>query len=171
MSVTVLVLYDGRSQQVSQLARALSEGVQHVEGAAALVKELDTAGREDLVSASAIALGTPNWSGITGRMKSWLDDQGDLWEEGTLNGKPGAAFTSSRGRSSGMEFTLAELLHWMLACGMVVIGLPWNDLMAVSGSYYGATSSGGVTSEDLEQAGNLGQRLAETALRLSIQRQ
>ena len=156
---------------MSELAAAVSEGVQRVEGAAALVKELDAAGREDLVSATAIALGTPNWSGITGRMKSWLDDQGDLWEDGTLNGKLGAAFTSSRGPSSGMEFTLAGLLHWMLACGMVVIGLPWNDLMAVSGSYYGATSSGGVTSEDLEQGRNLGQRLAETALRLSTQHQ
>ena len=167
MPATVLVLYDGRSRQVTDLAVAVGEGVQRAKGAVALVRDTATAGRDDLVQADAIALGSPNWSGITGSMKSWLDDQGDLWEEGVLNGKPGAAFTSSRGRSSGMEFTLLSLIHWMLAGGMLVVGLPWSELMQMSGSYYGATTSGGVSPEDLEQARNLGQRLAEVALRLS----
>ena len=167
MSVTVLALYDGQSRQVTELAGAVEQGVQRVDGATASAHDLGEASREDLVAADAIALGSPNWSGISGRMKGWLDEKGDLWEEGVLNGKPGAAFTSSKGRTSGMEFTLASLIHWMLACGMVVVGLPWSELTRVSGSYYGPTASGGVSPEDLEQARNLGQRLAETAIRLS----
>ena len=115
----------------------------------------------------AVILGSPNWSGISGDLKAWLDDQGDLWEEGVLAGKVGAAFNTGRGRHSGLEFTLLSLIHWMLACGMVVVGLPWSDRMRVSGSYYGATAKGEVTSEDAGQARQLGERMARFSLRLA----
>ena len=127
---------------------------------------IEEAGRGDLLDSDAVMLGSPNWSGITGSMKLWLDDQGDLWEEGSLAGKPGAAFTSGWGRHSGLEMTLLQLIHWMLACGMVVVGLPWSDRMRNSGSYYGATASGGVSEEDLAQARALGVRMVEMARRL-----
>jgi NAD(P)H dehydrogenase (quinone) len=132
----------------------------------ASVKKCEDAGRADLIAADGIMLGSPNWSGVTGSMKEWLDSQGDLWEERALAGRPGAAFTSGTGRHSGLEMTLLQLVHWMLACGMVVVGLPWSDRMRVSGSYYGATTSGGVTSDDLAQARELGARLARIAARL-----
>ena len=100
-------------------------------------------------------------------MKLWLDDQGDLWEEGLLAGKPAAVFTTGQGRHSGLEMTLLQLIHWILACGMVVVGLPWSERMRTSGSYYGATSAGGVTQDDLAQARSLGVRVAEIAAKLS----
>jgi NAD(P)H dehydrogenase (quinone) len=59
------------------------------------------------------------------------------------------------------------MVHWMLACGMVVVGLPWSDRMRTSGSYYGATTTGGVTDDDLAQARELGSRLAMTTARLT----
>ena len=100
---------------------------------------------------------------ITGSLKQWLDDQGDLWEELVLSGRPGAAFTAGTGRHSGLETTLRQLVHWMLACGMVIVGLPWSERMRTSGSYYGATAAGGVTDDDLAQARDLGLRLAQFA--------
>ena len=99
----------------------------------------------------------------------WVDDQGDLWEEGTLAGKLGAAFTTGRGRHSGLEFTLLSLIHWMLAGGMVIVGLPWSDRMRLSGSYYGATAAGEVSQDDIAQARDLGERVARFSLRLSSQ--
>ena len=166
IAIGVLVVYDGRSPQIEALASEISEGISRVEGATPVRKRIEQASREDLLGADAIILGSPNWSGITGSVKVWLDDQGDLWEEGALQGKIGAAFTAGRGRHSGLEFTLLGLLHWMLACGMVVVGLPWSESMRVSGSYYGATAAGEVTSEDMEQARNLGERVARLALQL-----
>ena len=166
MPLNVLVLYDSHGPQIQQLAQAISEGVQRVARALPLVKHINEASRGDLVSADALILGSPNWSGISGFLKQWLDDQGDLWEEGVLNGKLGAAFTTGRGRHSGLEFTLLSLIHWMLAGGMVVVGLPWNDRMRTSGSYYGVTAAGQVTDEDVKQAQALGQRVAELGLRL-----
>ena len=165
-SCQVLIVYDGRGPQIEPLASAVAEGVSRVEGAGPVKLRIEEAVQEDLVRADAIILGTPNWSGVTGVLKLWLDDQGDLWEEGKLAGKLGAAFATGRGRHSGLEMTLLNLLHWMLACGMVIVGLPWSDRMATSSSYYGATSAGTVTPEDLEQARALGERVALLTLRL-----
>ena len=88
-----------------------------------------------------------------------------------LSGKVGAAFAVGRGRHSGLEFTLLGLLHWMLACGMVIVGLPWTERMRVSGSYYGATAAGEPGPEDLEQARALGQRVAGLAQSLKGNRE
>ena len=128
---------------------------------------IDEATRDDLLAAGGLLLGSPNWSGLTGTMKHWLDDQGDLWEEGALAGKPAGVFTTGSGRHSGLEMTLLQLMHWVLACGMVMVGIPWSERMRTSGSYYGATSAGGVTEDDLAQARMLGARVAVTAAKLS----
>ena len=161
------MLYDGRGPQIEALASALSEGVSTVAGASSVRKRIQEADRDDLLRVDAIVLGSPNWSGLTGALKLWLDDQGDLWEDGRLAGKVGAAFAVGRGRHSGLEFTLLNLIHWMLACGMVIVGLPWSQRMEASGSYYGATVAGEVSPEDLEQAQELGVRVARLSLRLA----
>jgi NAD(P)H dehydrogenase (quinone) len=49
---------------------------------------------------------------------------------------------------------------------MLIVGLPWDETMRTSGSYYGATAHGAVTADDLAQARKLGQRVAEVATRL-----
>lgn len=163
----VLILYDSHGPQMEALASAIAEGIVSVDGAEPLQRHMNTASRDDLLSADALVLGSPNWSGITGYLKVWLDEQGDLWEEGVLAGRVGAAFTTGRGRNTGIEFTLLGLIHWMLACGMVIVGLPWTDDMRTSGAYYGATAAGQVRDEDLAQARRLGARVADTALRLA----
>ena len=162
----VLVLYDAKGRSIESMARAVAEGVKTSGLAEPSLKTIEEASREDLLSADGLILGSPNWSGITGSFKQWLDDQGDLWEELALAGRPGAAFTTGTGRHSGLETTLGQLIHWMLACGMVVVGLPWSERMRVSGSYYGATAAGAVTEDDLGQARELGARVAEFTARL-----
>lgn len=162
----VLVLYDGASSQLQALAEAVAQGAQEETAVRVVKKDVAQATRADLLSADAIILGSPNWSGVTGTLKRWLDEQGDLWEDGSLGGKVGAAFATGRGRHSGLEFTLLSLIHWLLASGMVVAGLPWSPAMESSGSYYGATVAGAVTPQDLEQGRALGRRVAELAIRL-----
>ena len=166
MTVSVLVLYDRKGAAIEALANAASEGVKSTGIGNAILKRIEEAHRSDLLDADAVMLGSPNWSGVTGSLKLWLDEQGDLWEDGSLAGKPGAAFSTGWGRHSGLEITLLQLIHWMLACGMVVVGLPWSDRMRRSGSYYGATATGEVSEDDLSQARELGARLATTAARL-----
>ena len=167
LSHTVLVLYDAKGRSIESMGRAVADGVEASGWASPSLKTIEEASREDLLSADGLILGSPNWSGVTGSFKQWLDDQGDLWEERALAGRPGAAFTTGTGRHSGLETTLGQLIHWMLACGMVIVGLPWSERMRTSGSYYGATAAGAPTGDDLAQARELGQRLAAVAARLA----
>jgi len=166
MKCRVLILYE-HGDLVEVLANAIAEGARAAPGVEVAVQWPRQTTKEDLVAAQALIIGTPNWTGIKGSLKLWLDTTGDLWEEGSLAGKIGAAFTASAGRHSGTEFTLLNVLHWFLGNGMIVAGLPWTPRMERAGSYYGATAIGGVTAEDLEQARALGRRVAELALRLA----
>lgn len=166
LPASVLVLYDAKGRSIEAMATAVAHGVEASGLASLRLKTIDHATRDDLVDADGLILGSPNWSGITGSFKQWLDDQGDLWEELLLAGKPGAAFTTGTGRHSGLEVTLRQLIHWMMACGIVIVGLPWSERMRVSGSYYGATAAGSVTDDDLAQAHELGARMASFAARL-----
>ncbi len=163
---TVLLLFDSRGGLTEQLAGAIASGVSGVPGAELSYRRLDDAKIDDLKTCDALILGSPNWSGMTGKLKDWIDYSGDLWETGELIGKVGAAFTAGYSRSAGTEATLLQLLHLLFAHGMLVCGLPWSDRMRVSGSYYGATAHGQVTEDDREQARALGRRVAELAVRL-----
>jgi NAD(P)H dehydrogenase (quinone) len=166
----VLLLFDSRGGLTEQLAEAVAEGVRSVEGVELRYRRLDEAGQKELLEIDALILGSPNWSGMTGKLKEWMDYSGDLWETGELAGKPGACFTAGWSRSGGTEATLLQLLHLILSHGMVFVGLPWSEVMRRSGSYYGATAHGEVTDEDRAQARALGRRVAETALRLAAER-
>jgi len=162
---TILLLYDSRGGLTEQLADSVAEGISAA-GAEYVRKRIDDASPADLIAADGLVLGSPNWSGMTGKLKDWFDYSGDLWETGELKGRPGAVFTAGYSRSGGIEATLLQLIHLMLAHGMLVVGLPWSETMRRSGSYYGATAHGAVTDEDRTQARALGQRLAETAIKL-----
>src|SRR5690606_7054249 len=107
------------------------------------------------------------WSGMTGKLKEWFDYSGDLWEKGDLAGKAGAVFTAGYSRSGGTEATLLQLIHLLMAHGMILVGLPWDDTMRVSGSYYGATAHGQLTDDDRAQGRKLGERVAKVAERLA----
>ena len=167
MPASVLLLFDSRGGLTQRLADAIADGVRSVDGVTLSSRTIDDAEPRELLACDALIVGSPNWSGMTGELKEWFDYSGDLWESGELAGKVGAAFTAGWSRSGGIEATLLQLLHLLLAHGMVVVGLPWSDTMRRSGSYYGATAHGEVTDDDRAQARALGRRVAGLAVRLS----
>jgi NAD(P)H dehydrogenase (quinone) len=166
MPVTVLLLYDSRGGLTEDLAASIAEGVGEVDGVTLSQRRIDDAQQRELLHCDALIVGSPNWSGMTGKLKEWFDYSGDLWESGELAGKPAAAFTAGWSRSGGIEATLLQLIHLLLAHGMIIVGLPWSDAMRASGSYYGATAHGAVTDDDRAQARALGRRVAQIAARL-----
>jgi NAD(P)H dehydrogenase (quinone) len=165
--VRVLLLYDSRGGLTEQLAAAVAEGVRTVAGAELVERRIHETDPAELLNCDALIVGSPNWSGMTGKLKEWFDYSGDLWETGELAGKPGGAFTAGYSRSGGIEATLLQLLHLLLSHGMVIVGLPWSDAMRESGSYYGATAHGRVTDADRAQARALGRRVADLTVRLT----
>ena len=164
-SARVLVVYDSRGV-VADLAAALIEGAASVEGVEVWDRPVDEAKQAELLECDALILGSPNWTGMTGKLKHWMDYTGDLWESGELAGKVGACFTAGWSRSAGTEATLLQLFHLLIGHGMVFVGLPWTEAMRESGSYYGATAFGEATELDRAQARALGLRAAQFAVRL-----
>ena len=163
----ILLLFDSRGGLTEHLAEAIAEGVRSVDGADLSYRRIDEAEQRELLECDALIVGSPNWSGMTGKLKEWFDYIGDLWESGELAGKPGACFTAGWSRSGGIEATLLQLVHLLLSHGMLLVGLPWTDAMRRSGSYYGATAHGEVTDDDRAQARALGVRVAELTVRLT----
>ncbi|MCA9829792.1 MAG: flavodoxin family protein [Dehalococcoidia bacterium] len=158
----ILLIYDSRGGLTEQLADSIEAGIMAA-GGDCVRRRIDDATVQDLLEVDGYVVGSPNWSGITGKLKEWWDFTGDLWESGELAGKPAAAFTAGYSRSGGIEATLLQLFHLLIAHGLVFVGLPWTERMRVSGSYYGATAHGAVTNDDREQAAALGRRVADLA--------
>ena len=162
----VLVLYDSQGL-VAELAESIIEGAQSVAGVEVWDRPLDIADKDELIQCDALILGSPNWTGITGRLKHWWDYTGDLWESGELADKPAAAFSAGWSPSGGLEATLLQLVHLLIGHGMLIVGLPWTSTMNHSGSYYGATAVRTVTELDREQARRLGKRVSEYAVKIA----
>jgi multimeric flavodoxin WrbA len=96
ITVNVCIVYDSRTGNTEQLALAVAEGAKSVKGAEVVLKKVDSAMLEDLLSADAIVLGSPTYYGdMSGRLKELIDKSNKI--HGKIEGKVGGAFTSSGG--------------------------------------------------------------------------
>jgi NAD(P)H dehydrogenase (quinone) len=194
----VLVLYYSAYGHIEAMANAMAEGARRA-GAQADVKrvpelvpleiaqaahfKLDQAAPvatiADLADYDAIAIGVGTRFGrMASQMASFLDQAGGLWARGALNGKVGAAFTSSATQHGGNETTLFSIIANLLHFGMVVVGLPYSHQgqmtldEIVGGAPYGATTIAGgdgsrkPSENELAGARYQGRTIAETAKKL-----
>ncbi len=165
----VLVLYYSSYGHVEALARALAEGVT-AGGAQVDVKRVPetvpeevarkshlklnqdapVASVDELEQYDAIVVGTGTRYGrMSSQMAAFLDQTGGLWQRGALEGKVGAAFTSTATQHGGQETTLLSIITNLLHFGMVIVGLPYSfkDMMTLDevagGAPYGATTIAG----------------------------
>ena len=133
----------------------------------------------ELAGYDAIVVGTGTRFGrMSSQMANFLDQAGGLWATGALNGKVGAAFTSTASQHGGQETTLFSIITNLLHFGMVIVGLDYGyagqtTLDAVTGGApYGATTIAGgdgarqPTQGELDGARYQGRRVAETAIKL-----
>src|SRR3954453_334263 len=82
---------------------------------------------EELPSYDAIIIGTGTRYGrLTSQMAAFLDRTGGLGARGALNGKVGAAFSSTATPHGGQETTLSSLIPNLLHFAMMVVGLPYS---------------------------------------------
>lgn len=104
----------------------------------------------DLENYDAIVVGTGTRFGrMSSQMTAFLDQAGPLWARGALNGKVGAAFTSTGSQHGGQETTLFSIITNLLHFGMTIVGLPYSYCGQMSmdeivgGAPYGATTLAG----------------------------
>jgi NAD(P)H dehydrogenase (quinone) len=194
----VLVLYYSRYGHIETMANAIADGAREA-GASVDVKrvpetaplevaqaahfKLDqtapVATIEELKDYDAIIVGTGTRFGrMSSQMAAFWDSAGGVWARGELNGKVGAAFTSSATQHGGQETTLFSIITNLLHFGMTIVGLDYgfagqmrNDEV-VGGAPYGATTiangdgSRQPSETELEGARYLGRRVADTAAKL-----
>ncbi len=154
----ILVVYDSRTGNTEKMAFAVAEGVNLVSGVEVTVKKVDQTIIEDLSSVDGIIMGSPTYYGqMSAKLKVLIDESVRI--HGKLEGKVGAAFTSSGGTATGAETTLLSILHSMLVHGMIVQG-------SSHGKHYGAAAVGSPSERDLEHCKELGRRTAELVAKL-----
>jgi NAD(P)H dehydrogenase (quinone) len=195
----VLVLYYSSYGHIEQMAGAVAEGARSAGAEVDIRRVPETAppavvaaahfktdsahpvieGPDALAGYDAIIVGAPTRFGrMPSQMASFLDTTGGLWMRGALNGKVGAAFTSTATQHGGQEATLFSIITNLLHLGLIIVGLDYGyqGQMGVDvvrgGSPYGATTvaagdgSRQPTDQEFEGARYQGRRVAETAAKL-----
>lgn len=194
----VLVLYYSSYGHTETMARAIAEGARGAGAEVDIRRVPETAPEEiaknagfkldqpapvatvdELPDYDAIIVGTGTRYGrMSSQMASFLDQTGDLWMRGALNGKVGGAFTSTASQHGGQETTLFSIITNLMHLGMTIVGLPYSfqgqmTLDEISGgSPYGATTiaagdgSRMPSENELAGARHQGRLVAETAAKL-----
>ena len=195
---SMLVLYYSAYGHIEQMAEAVAEGARST-GARVDIRRVPELVPEEVARSSgykldqkapiarvgeleqydAIIVGVGTRYGrMASQMANFLDQTGGLWARGSLNGKVGAAFTSTATQHGGQETTLFSILTNLLHLGLVTVGLPYSfagQMMLdeiTGGSPYGASTIAGgdgsrqPSANELEGARFQGRHVAEIANRL-----
>ncbi|PTQ07865.1 NAD(P)H:quinone oxidoreductase [Sphingomonas oleivorans] len=194
----VLVLYYSSYGHIESMANAIAEGARAAGATVDIKRVPETVPEEiatkahfkldqaapvasvaDLEHYDAIIVGTGTRFGrMSSQLAAFLDQAGGLWARGALNGKVGAAFTSSATQHGGNETTLFSIITNLLHFGMTIVGLPYSHAgqmtveEIVGGAPYGATTVAGgdgarqPSAIELDGARHQGEIVAKTAARL-----
>lgn len=162
----VLVLYYSTYGHIEKMAQAVAEGAKSAGAQVDIKRVAETVPEsiakenhfkleqaapivqvDDLVNYDAIIVGCGTRYGrMPSQMANFLDQTGGLWFKGALNGKIGAAFSSTATQHGGQETTLFSIITNLMHLGLIIVGLPYSfqgqmKLDEVTGgSPYGATT-------------------------------
>ncbi|MGD0978760.1 MAG: NAD(P)H-dependent oxidoreductase [Candidatus Bathyarchaeia archaeon] len=154
----VLVVYYSETGNTEKMALAVADGVKQVKNVEVIVKKVEQASLDDMCCAEGIIMGSPTYYGqMSGKLKDFID--GSVKIHGKLEGKVGAAFTSSGGTATGAETTLLSILEAMLVHGMIIRGRS-DDI------HFGAVAVGAPHAKEIEYCKELGRRVAHLVLKL-----
>lgn len=191
------MVYYTRHGATRKLAEAVCDGIHLVPGCSARLRTVPAvstvceateppipsdgppyAEPKDLEECAGVVLGSPTRFGnMAAPMKYFVDQTLAQWLSGSLIGKPAGVFTSTGSLHGGQETTLLSMMLPLLHHGMLIVGIPYSekDLLSTTsgGTPYGASHLAGgdgarpVTDEEIRLARALGQRVAQTAHKLS----
>jgi len=148
----VLIVYDSRTGNTEKAAKLIVDGVKEVEGVDCILKRVDDVSLEDLLNSDGIIIGSPTYYGsMSAKIKNLLDESVKI--HGRLEGKVGAAFTSSGGTASGAETTILSILEAFLIHGMIIQGDPHSQ-------HYGLAIVGAPDAKEADLCRKFGARIA-----------
>ena len=158
----VLILYYSKGGNTKRLAEAILEGVKEVGDVDPILKHTDEVTKEDFLASDGIIAGSPVYFGVmAAQLKKVFDEFVGVRKK--MEGKVGAAFTTSGDPTGGKETTMLSILQTLLIYGMVIVG----DPMSATG-HYGTACVGAPDEKAKENGIKLGRRVAELVKRLSL---
>jgi NAD(P)H dehydrogenase (quinone) len=160
----VLVTYHSVTGNTEKMAQGVAEGAKTVAGSNVVLKKVSEVTAEDLLSATAVIVGSPIYfANVSGEVKTFLDNwrlKFGITPGFKMRNKVGAAFVTGASPSSGKETTILAIMQAMLI----------NQMIAVSGGGgFGASAttgpdSPGIGEKEMATARDLGKRVAEVAV-------
>jgi len=134
------------------MAEFIVEGIKKG-GVEAVLKDVKDVAADELLKYEGIIIGSPTYYGtMAADIKRLLDES--IKFHGQLEGKIGAAFSSSANVAGGNETTVLDILNAMLIHGMIIQGDPQGD-------HYGAVSVGAPDPRATKECIRLGSRVAQ----------
>lgn len=148
----VLVIYYSQSGNTRKMAEAICEGLK-AEAVEADLKMVTEIKPEELLAYDGLIIGSPTYYGsMAFQIKELLDKTVKF--HGKLDGKIGAAFSTSANIAGGNETTVLDILNAMLIHGMIIQGDPQGD-------HYGPVSVGSPDARAVKQCQRLSRRFAK----------
>jgi len=152
-----IVIYYSRSGNTKQMAEMIAKAMDEA-GVPTECLKVEKVGVDDLLKYDAIVVGSPTYyGGMAAQLKQLIDDS--VVKHGQLDGKVGAAFTSSANIGGGNETTILSILQAMIISGMVIQGDPQGD-------HYGPVSIGKPDQRVEKLCARWGKRIAELTKKL-----
>jgi len=153
----ILIVYQSKTGNTASMARAVEQGVKQ-EGVEVIRKKIGEVGPDDLLEPEGIIFGSPTYfAAPTAEIKKLIDES--IKHFGKLEGKVGAAFSSSGDLGGGCEATVLDILRAFLVHGMIVPGF-------TSGGHYGPVSVGAPNEERKKVCREFGAKVARVVKRL-----
>ena len=156
MANAIVIYYSrtGNTKEMAEIiARSMNEADLQTE-----CKSVSDVEVQDLLNYDAIVVGSPTYYGhMAAPIKQLFDDS--VAFHGKLDGKIGAAFSSSANIGGGNETTIMGIIEAMLIAGCVVQGDPQGD-------HYGPVSIGKPDERVQRQCKRRGRRIADLTKKL-----
>lgn len=158
MKAKVLIIYQSQTGNTEAMAKAIEAGIRK-EGVEVSRKKIEDANVDDLLEPDGIIIGSPTYfAATTAEVKRFIDDS--IKHFGKLEGKAGAAFSSSGDLGGGNETAILDILRAFLVHGMVIQGY-------TSGGHYGPVSVGAPDKERKDVCEAFGAKFAKLVKRLT----
>jgi|SRR6056297_368008 len=158
--MNILILYFSKGGNTRRLAEAIATGVDKIDGAEAILKTTQDVTKDDFIKAEAVIAGSPVYFGtMAAELKKVMDDFVSVRKK--MEGKVGAAFSTSGDPTGGKETTMMSIIQALLIYGMIITG----DPMSATG-HYGTACVGAPDDVANQNAVKLGQRVAELTLKI-----
>ena len=147
-----LIIYYSRSGNTKKMAELIAEGIRK-EKIEAEVKDIEDINADELLKYDGLVIGSPTYYGsMSAEVKSLFDETVKF--HGKLDGKVGAAFSSSRNIAGGNETAILDILHAMLIHGMIIQG-------DYSGDHYGPVAIDSPDARSTQECLRMGSRFAK----------